>query len=119
VPTTSTPFTYLTPAGRFDRRAIMQAAHVDARKRMARAIELGMKAPRYAIQFRHALSVAWDSARTYRDCARRDAELDTMSAPVARLVEARMFAVHIDSSREMIRCITAIDAQLATLQVMA
>ncbi len=42
-----------------------------------------------------------------------------MSAPVARLVEARMFAVQIDSTREMIRCITAIDAQLAALQVEA
>jgi len=109
----------LTASGSFDRRAIMQAAHVDARKRMARSIELGVKAPRYAVQVRHALSVAWDSARTYRDCARRDAKLAAMPAPVARLVEARMFAVQIDSTREMLRCITAIDAQLATLQVPA
>jgi len=109
----------LTASGSYDRRAIMQAAHVDARKRMARAIELGVKAPRYAVQFRHALSVAWDSARTHRDCSVRDAKLAAMPAPVARLVEARMFAVHIDSSREMIRCITAIDAQLATLRVAA
>ncbi len=112
----STPL--LTASGTFDRRAIMLAAHAEARRNVREAIAKGWNA-RFGYHFAQALMMVWSDARSQRHEARKVALIAAMPAPVARLVEARMFAVHTDSSREMIRCITAIDAQLATLQVAA
>ncbi len=79
--------------------------------------------------FADALRRQWDLARGYRACelhriaqaaeAKRRATLPIVERRIVELTEARMLAVHIDSTREMFRTVAAIDAQLASLQVAA
>ncbi len=52
------------------------------------------------------------------EAERRDA-LPIVERRIVELTEARMLAVHIDSTTEMFRTVAAIDAQLASLQVAA
>ncbi len=73
--------------------------------------------------FADALRRQWDLARGYRACelhriaqaaeAERRAALPVIERRIVELTEARMLAVHIDSTTEMFRTVAAIDAQLA------
>ena len=79
--------------------------------------------------FADALRRQWDLARGHRACelhriaqaaeAKRVADLPVVERRLVELTEARMLAVHIDSTTEMLRTLSAIDAQLAGLQVAA
>ncbi len=79
--------------------------------------------------FASALRRQWDLARGHRACelhrieqaaeAKRIASLPVIERRLIELTEARMLAVHIDSTTAMLRTVAAIDAQLASLQVAA
>ncbi len=79
--------------------------------------------------FADALRRQWDLARGHRACelhriaqaaeAKRSAALPVVERRIVELTEARMLAVHIDSTTAMLRTVAAIDAQLASLQVAA
>ena len=123
----------LTPDHTFDRGAIMRTAwtcahHAVTRNDAARRDRwwspLGLREA-----FRDALRRQWDLARGHRACelhrlaqaaeAQRRATLSAPERCLVELREARMFAVHIDATREMLATVAAIDAQLASLQVAA
>ena len=129
----SMPTLLLTPNHHFDRAAIMRTAWASARHAVAR--NEAARRDRWWLPlslreaFADALRRQWDLARGYRACelhriaqaaeAQRRALLPVVERRVAELTEARMFAVHIDATREMIATLSAIDAQLASLQVAA
>ena len=79
--------------------------------------------------FADALRRQWDLARGYRACelhraaqaveTKRIAALPAAERRIVELREARMFAEHVDATREMLATVSAIDAQLASLQVAA
>ena len=121
----------LTPNHHFDRSAILTAAwasarhavtHNEAARRDKWWSPLGLREA-----FRDALRRQWDLAKGHRACklhriaqaaeAQRRAALPAIERRVADLTEARMFAVHIDSTTEMLRTLSAIDARLADMQV--
>ena len=123
----------LTPDHHFDRAAIMRtvwasARHAVVRNEAARRDRWWMPLS-LREAFADALRRQWDLAKGHRACelhriaqtaeAQRRASLPATERSVADLTEARMFAVHIDSTTEMLRTLSAIDAQLAVLQVAA
>ena len=123
----------LTPDHHFDRGAIMRTAWACARN--AVACNEAARRDRWWMPltlreaFASALLRQWDLARGHRACelhriaqaaeARRRTLLPIAKRRIAELSEARMFAVHIDSTREMLAIVAAIDAQIASLQVAA
>ena len=123
----------LTPDHHFDRGAIMRTAWASARHAVVRNEAARRDRWWMPLSLREAFADAlrrqWDLARGHRACelhriaqaaeARRRALLPIVERRVAELTEARMFAVHIDATREMIATVAAIDAQLASLQVAA
>ena len=123
----------LTPDHRFNRSAILTAAWVSARCVVARNEAARRDKWWMPLTLREAFSDAlrrqWDLARGHRACelhrlaqaaeAQRRATLSAPERCLVELREARMFAVHIDATREMIATVAAIDAQLAGLQVAA
>ena len=111
------PPVLLTADGRFDRSAIMRAAHAEAREKQASAAVRGHKPWPYALRLKHALHNAWGDARVYADCFREDARLAAMSPEVANLIRERAIALHIDSYPTMTRELAAIDARAAALGV--
>ena len=123
----------LTPDHHFDRGAIMSTAwasarHTVARNEAARRDKWWMPLT-LREAFVDALRRQWDLARGHRACelhrlaqaaeAQRRAALSAAERCLVDLREARMVAEHIDSTREMIATVAAIDAQLANLQVAA
>ena len=118
---------------RFDCAAIMRTAWASARQ----AVTRNEAAPRdrwwtpltLREAFADALRRHWDLARGHRACelhrvaqaaeAKRRATLSAAERCLVELREARMLATHIDATREMIATLSAIDAQLANLQVAA
>ena len=123
----------LTPDHHFDRSAIMTSAWSSARHAVARNDAAHRDRWWLPLTLREAFADAlrrqWDLARGHRACelhriaqaaeARRRALLPIVERRLAELREARMFAHHIDATREMIATVSAIDAQLASLQVAA
>ncbi len=125
--------TLLTPSHTFDRAAIMRTAWTCARHSVVRNDAARRDKWWTPLSLREAFASAlrrsWDLARGHRACemhriaqaaenARR-ATLPIVERRIVELTEARMLAVHIDSTREMFRTVAAIDAQLASLQVAA
>ena len=123
----------LTPDHAFDRGAIMRTAwasarHTVARNEVARRDRWWMPLT-LREAFASALRRQWDLARGHRACelhriaqaaeAKRRDTLPIVERRIVELTEARMLAVHIDATREMIATVAAIDAQLADLQVAA
>ncbi len=106
----------LTAAGRFDFEAIMRLAHSITRDDVAGAAQQGWSRP-YKIALRDALSSAWITARTQRDCAVRDAALAALPAPHAAILAERTAALMIDSTRRMVVELAAIDARAAAMGV--
>ena len=123
----------LAPDHSFDRGAIMRTAWASARHAVVRneaARRDRWWAPLSLREaFADALRRQWDLARGHRACelhrlaqaaeAKRRVTLPAVERRVVELTEARMLAVHIDSTTEMLRTLSAIDAQLASLQVAA
>ena len=123
----------LTLTHRFNRPAIMRTAWACARNAVVR--NEAARRDRWWMPltlreaFADALRRQWDLARGHRACelhriaqaaeARRRVTLPATERRVAELTEARMIAVHIDSTREMLATLSAIDAQLASVQVAA
>ena len=127
------PSSLLTPDHAFDRGAIMRTAWASARHAVTRNEAARWDRWWLPLTLREAFADAlrrqWDLARGHRACelhrieqaaeARRRALLPAAERCIADLREARMLAVHIDATREMIATVAAIDAQLASLQVAA
>ncbi len=123
----------LTPKYAFDRATIMRTAWASARHAVVRNEAARRDKWWMPLTLREAFASAlrrqWDLARGYRACelhriaqaaeAERRAALPIIERRIVELTEARMLAVHIDSTREMFRTVAAIDAQLADLQVAA
>jgi hypothetical protein len=121
----------LTPAGRFDRSAIMHQAWVAARAALVppRPIRGFIPAPRPTLReaFREALRRAWDLARGQRACHRhhaatvvetaRRAVLPSVEREVLALRDARAIAPMLDSTRAMVADLVAIDARALALGV--
>ena len=121
----------LTPAGRFDRSAIMRQAWAAARAALVppRPIRGFTPAPRPTLReaFKEALRRAWDLARGQRACAehRAAAEAETARRAIMPAVEreilalrdARAIAPMTDSTRRMVADLVAIDARAAALGV--
>ncbi len=123
----------LTSTHAFDRAAIMRTAWACARHAVVRN-EAGPRSRWWMPltlreAFASALRRQWDLARGHRACelhrleqaaeATRRATLPDVERRIVELTEARMLAVHIDSTTAMLRTVAAIDAQLASLQVAA
>lgn len=109
---------YLNPGLAFNRSAIMAAVHVECRRIIARAVEIGCARPvRYAMAFRDASASIWEAARIHRECAIRDARHAVLPVDHARLIQARTTTLMIDSTRRMLAELAAIDAQAAAMGV--
>ena len=111
------PPSLLMADGRFDRAAIMRAAHAEAREKQASAIACGHKPWPYALRLKHALHAVWGDARVHAHCAREDARLAVMSPEVASLIRERAITLHIDSLPAMTAELAAIDARAAAIGV--
>lgn len=123
----------LTTDNHFDRAAIMRTAWACARHAVTRNEAARRDRWWMPLTLREAFAAAlrrqWDLARGHRACelhriaqaaeAKRRVTLPAAERRVVELTEARMLAVHIDSTREMLATVSAIDAQLASLQVAA
>ena len=121
----------LTPAGRFDRSAIMRQAWAAARAALVppRPIRGFTPAPRPTLReaFKEALRRAWDLARGQRACAEhhvateaetaRRSALPAVEREVLALRDARALAPMTDSTRRMVADLVAIDARAAALGV--
>ena len=123
----------LTSDHHFDRGAIMRTAWASARYAVAR--NEAARRDRWWMPltlreaFADALRRQWDLARGHRACelhrvaqaaeAQRRVTLSAAERCLAELREARMLAEHIDSTREMIATVAAIDIHIASLQVAA
>ncbi len=109
---------YLNPGLAFNRSAIMAAVHVECRRIIARAVEIGCARPvRYAVAFRDASATIWAAARIHRECTIRDARLAVLPIEHANLINARTHALMIDSTQRMVVELAAIDAQAAAMGV--
>ena len=121
----------LSPAGRYDRSAIMRQAWAAARAALVppRPIRGFTPAPRPTLReaFKEALRRAWDLARGQRACfhhhlataaedARRSA-LPAVEREVLALRDARAIAPMTDSTRAMVVDLVAIDARALALGV--
>ena len=122
------PLRLLTPAGRFDRSAIMSAAWAMARAAVApgRPVRGYTPPPPPALRdaFAAGLRRAWDLARGQRASAEHRAAETVRRATVPAdvlvvedLLEARTAALMIDSTRRMLAELAAIDAQAAALGI--
>ena len=123
----------LTPDHHFDRAAIMRTAWASARHAVARNEAVRRDKWWMPLTLREAFADAlrrqWDLARGHRACelhriaqateVQRRAALPAVERRVLDLTEARMFALQVDSTTEMLRTLSAIDAQLASLQAAA
>jgi hypothetical protein len=124
-------FGLLSPAGRFDRSAIMHQAWVAARAALVlpRPIRGYVPAPRPTLReaFKEALRRAWDLARGHRACAEhhavaeaetaRRATLPSVEREVLALRDARVLAPMLDSDRAMVAELAAISARAVALGV--
>ena len=111
-PTRSAPRpSLLTAAGRCDSGAVMRVAHDLARDDVADAARRG-RVRRYKVALRDALTSAWITARTQRDCAALDAALPTAHSAI---LAERTAALMIDSTRRMVVELSAIDARAAAM----
>ena len=117
ITTLPSPPSLILADGRFDRRAIMRAAHAEAREKQASAIARGVAPWPYALRLKHALHHVWGDARVHAHCAREDARLAAMSPEVASLIRERALALHIDSLLAMTAELAAIDARAAAVGV--
>ena len=127
------PSSLLTPDLAFDRAAILRTAWACARYAVACNEAACRNKWWMPLTLREAFASAlrrqWDLARGHRACelhrlaqaaeAKRRVTLPAIQRRVVELTEARMFATHIDSTCEMLATLSAIDAQLASLQVAA
>jgi hypothetical protein len=121
----------LTPAGRFDRSAIMRQAWAFARAALvsSRPIRGYTPSPPPTLRqaFADGLRRAWDLARGHRACAEhrvaveaetaRRAILPAIERDVLALHDARAIAPMLDSTRAMVAELVAINAQAAALGV--
>jgi hypothetical protein len=125
------PLSLLTPAGRFDRSAIMHQAWATARAALVppRPIRGFTPAPRPTLReaFKEALRRAWDLARGQRACHQhraatmsetvRRSALPAIEREVLALRDARAIAPMTDSTRAMVADLVAIDARALALGV--
>lgn len=121
----------LTPAGRFDRSAIMRQAWAFARAALVppRPIRGFTPAPRPTLReaFADGLRRAWDLARGQRACAEhraateaemvRRSDLPAVEREILGLRDARALAPMLDSDRAMVAELAAISARAAALGV--
>lgn len=129
--TRTTPLRLLTPAGRFDRSAIMGAAWAMARAAVAPGHPIRGYTPPPPPSLRDAFAAglrrAWDLARGQRASAEhrammvledtRRAALPAREAAHADLLEARTAALMIDCTRRMVVELAAIEVQAAALGI--
>ena len=125
------PLRLLSPAGRFDRSAIMRQAWAAARAALVppRPIRGFTPAPRPTLReaFKEALRRAWDLARGQRACLRhhvaaaaedaRRSALPAVEREILALRDARAIAPMTDSTRRMVADLVAINARAAALGV--
>jgi hypothetical protein len=121
----------LTPAGRFDRSAIMRQAWAAARAALMppRPIRGFTPAPRPTLReaFKEALRRAWDLARGQRACAEHHAAAEAETArrsalpaverDALNLRDAHTVAPMTDSTRRMVADLVAIEARAAALGI--
>lgn len=101
---------YLKASGSINTSAVLRAAHAEAKASVAAAAKRG-KVRRYRIALRDALTFAWISARTQKECFLRDLALAALPASHAALLVERTCALMADSTLARDLAVAAIDAR--------